>query len=62
MSRLAERMGTLGFLARELLAESRELYDEQADPNETANVADKQSEVAKELSAQLSKGWRSAAP
>jgi iduronate 2-sulfatase len=45
---------------REVLA--RELYDEQADPNETANVADKQSEVAKELSAQLSKGWRSAAP
>jgi iduronate 2-sulfatase len=45
---------------REVLA--RELYDEQADPNETTNVVEKQSDAARELSAQLAKGWRDAGP
>jgi arylsulfatase A-like enzyme len=45
---------------REVLA--RELYDEQADPNETANVAENQAELVKDLSAQLAKGWRDVVP
>jgi arylsulfatase A-like enzyme len=45
---------------REVLA--RELYDHQADPLETANVAEKQPQVAKELAEQLAKGWRGAQP
>jgi hypothetical protein len=43
---------------------ARELYDHQADPQETKNVADEaaNADVVKQLSEQLRAGWRGALP
>ena len=62
--RIARSVRTARYRYTEWPDGSRELYDYETDPNETASLADKpeQAALVEKLSKQLNAGWQAAKP